>query len=118
MHFKIFSNHFDVLTHIAKQGEYKLFLNRSWGSVRNYPMVAENSALATCVFCQIVKKSKYLCCFEQVIFLDDRVSSFIQIRGSIPLFWEQPGIQVINKNYYFQFRKIKWMHGFHVLCPI
>ncbi|XP_051255782.1 synaptojanin-1 isoform X8 [Dicentrarchus labrax] len=30
---------------------------------------------------------------EQVIFLDDRVSSFIQIRGSIPLFWEQPGIQ-------------------------
>uniref|UniRef100_A0A8C9VZ70 Synaptojanin-1 n=1 Tax=Scleropages formosus TaxID=113540 RepID=A0A8C9VZ70_SCLFO len=31
---------------------------------------------------------------EQVIFLDDKVSSFIQIRGSIPLFWEQPGIQV------------------------
>ncbi|CAB1333303.1 unnamed protein product [Coregonus sp. 'balchen'] len=30
---------------------------------------------------------------EQVIFLDDQVSSFIQIRGSIPLFWEQPGIQ-------------------------
>uniref|UniRef100_A0A672GYM3 Synaptojanin-1 n=1 Tax=Salarias fasciatus TaxID=181472 RepID=A0A672GYM3_SALFA len=33
---------------------------------------------------------------EQVIFLDDKVSSFIQIRGSIPLFWEQPGIQVIK----------------------
>lgn len=32
--------------------------------------------------------------FEQVIFLDDQVSAFIQIRGSIPLFWEQPGIQV------------------------
>ncbi|XP_068187032.1 synaptojanin-1 isoform X2 [Antennarius striatus] len=30
---------------------------------------------------------------EQVIFMDDKVSSFIQIRGSIPLFWEQPGIQ-------------------------
>ncbi|XP_037835033.1 synaptojanin-1 isoform X3 [Kryptolebias marmoratus] len=30
---------------------------------------------------------------EQVIFLEDKVSSFIQIRGSIPLFWEQPGIQ-------------------------
>ncbi|XP_055370437.1 synaptojanin-1 isoform X3 [Betta splendens] len=30
---------------------------------------------------------------EQVVFLDDKVSSFIQIRGSIPLFWEQPGIQ-------------------------
>lgn len=34
-----------------------------------------------------------MCC-TQVIFLDDTVSSFIQIRGSIPLFWEQPGIQV------------------------
>lgn len=34
---------------------------------------------------------------EQAIFLDDRVSSFIQIRGSIPLFWEQPGIQVRRK---------------------
>lgn len=32
--------------------------------------------------------------FFKVIFLDDKVSSFIQIRGSIPLFWEQPGIQV------------------------
>ncbi|PIO32621.1 hypothetical protein AB205_0180750, partial [Aquarana catesbeiana] len=30
---------------------------------------------------------------EQVIYLDDCVSSFIQIRGSIPLFWEQPGLQ-------------------------
>ncbi|XP_060687579.1 synaptojanin-2-like isoform X1 [Hemiscyllium ocellatum] len=31
---------------------------------------------------------------EQVIYLDDAVSSFVQIRGSVPLFWEQPGIQV------------------------
>lgn len=31
---------------------------------------------------------------EQVIVLDDQVVSFIQIRGSIPLFWEQPGINV------------------------
>ncbi|XP_061557894.1 synaptojanin-1 isoform X1 [Phycodurus eques] len=30
---------------------------------------------------------------EQAIFLDESASSFIQIRGSIPLFWEQPGIQ-------------------------
>lgn len=36
--------------------------------------------------------------FEQVIFLDDQVSAFIQIRGSIPLFWEQPGIQVVEQN--------------------
>lgn len=31
---------------------------------------------------------------EQVIFLDNKVSSFILIRGSIPLFWEQTGVQV------------------------
>ena len=28
---------------------------------------------------------------EQVIFLGDEMSSFVQIRGSVPLFWEQPG---------------------------
>ncbi|XP_069133360.1 synaptojanin-1-like isoform X2 [Argopecten irradians] len=31
---------------------------------------------------------------EQVIFLDEHISSYIQTRGSVPLFWEQPGIQV------------------------
>nr|XP_008121699.1 PREDICTED: synaptojanin-2 [Anolis carolinensis] len=31
---------------------------------------------------------------EQAIYLDKDVSSFIQIRGSVPLFWEQPGLQV------------------------
>lgn len=31
---------------------------------------------------------------EQVIFLNQIVLSFIIIRGSIPLFWEQPGVQV------------------------
>lgn len=31
---------------------------------------------------------------EQVIFLDNKVSSYILIRGSIPLFWEQTGVQV------------------------
>ncbi|XP_043919592.1 synaptojanin-2 [Protopterus annectens] len=31
---------------------------------------------------------------EQVIYLEDAVSSFVQIRGSVPLFWEQPGLQV------------------------
>ncbi|XP_069787736.1 synaptojanin-2-like isoform X2 [Narcine bancroftii] len=31
---------------------------------------------------------------EQVIYLDDAVSSFVQIRGSVPLFWEQTGAQV------------------------
>ncbi|XP_009954972.1 PREDICTED: synaptojanin-2 [Leptosomus discolor] len=31
---------------------------------------------------------------EQTIYLDDDVSSFVQIRGSVPLFWEQLGLQV------------------------
>ncbi|XP_042336348.1 LOW QUALITY PROTEIN: synaptojanin-2 [Sceloporus undulatus] len=31
---------------------------------------------------------------EQTIYLDKDVSSFVQIRGSVPLFWEQPGLQV------------------------
>nr|XP_023020444.1 synaptojanin-1 [Leptinotarsa decemlineata] len=31
---------------------------------------------------------------EQVIYLENEVSSYIQTRGSVPLFWEQPGVQV------------------------
>lgn len=31
---------------------------------------------------------------EQLISFENQQSSFIQIRGSVPLFWEQPGIQV------------------------
>ncbi|XP_025058435.1 synaptojanin-2 isoform X5 [Alligator sinensis] len=31
---------------------------------------------------------------EQTIYLDNDISSFVQIRGSVPLFWEQPGLQV------------------------
>ncbi|KAK5611653.1 Synaptojanin-1 [Crenichthys baileyi] len=47
---------------------------------------------------------------EQVIFLDDRISSFIQIRGSIPLFWEQPGIQVGS-------HRVKLSRGFEANAP-
>ncbi|XP_022193841.2 synaptojanin-1 [Nilaparvata lugens] len=31
---------------------------------------------------------------EQVIYVDDEISSYVQVRGSVPLFWEQPGVQV------------------------
>ena len=31
---------------------------------------------------------------EQLITLDESSSSFMQIRGSVPLFWEQPGVNV------------------------
>ncbi|XP_066555917.1 synaptojanin-1 isoform X2 [Amia ocellicauda] len=47
---------------------------------------------------------------EQIIFLDDCVSSFIQIRGSIPLFWEQPGIQVGS-------HRVKMSRGFEANAP-
>uniref|UniRef100_A0A6Q2XEF8 Synaptojanin-1 n=1 Tax=Esox lucius TaxID=8010 RepID=A0A6Q2XEF8_ESOLU len=47
---------------------------------------------------------------EQVIFLEDKVSSFIQIRGSIPLFWEQPGIQVGS-------HRVKLSRGYEANAP-
>uniref|UniRef100_A0A4W4FXS3 phosphoinositide 5-phosphatase n=1 Tax=Electrophorus electricus TaxID=8005 RepID=A0A4W4FXS3_ELEEL len=47
---------------------------------------------------------------EQVIFLDNKVSSFIQIRGSIPLFWEQPGIQVGS-------HRVRLSRGFEANAP-
>ncbi|XP_068007353.1 synaptojanin-2 [Melanerpes formicivorus] len=35
---------------------------------------------------------------EQTIYLDDDVSSFVQIRGSVPLFWEQSRLQVGSRH--------------------
>ncbi|KAH8871194.1 Synaptojanin-1 [Schistosoma japonicum] len=31
---------------------------------------------------------------EQFVYLGDSVTSYIQVRGTVPLFWEQPGLQV------------------------
>ncbi|XP_048348323.1 LOW QUALITY PROTEIN: synaptojanin-1 [Sphaerodactylus townsendi] len=47
---------------------------------------------------------------EQVIFLDESVSSFIQIRGSVPLFWEQPGLQVGS-------HRVRMSRGFEANAP-
>ncbi|XP_007493342.2 synaptojanin-1 isoform X3 [Monodelphis domestica] len=47
---------------------------------------------------------------EQIIYLDDAVSSFIQIRGSVPLFWEQPGIQVGS-------HRVRMSRGFEANAP-
>ncbi|XP_040279132.1 synaptojanin-1 isoform X2 [Bufo bufo] len=47
---------------------------------------------------------------EQVIYLDDCVASFIQIRGSIPLFWEQPGLQVGS-------HRVRMSRGFEANAP-
>lgn len=42
---------------------------------------------------------------EQLIVLDNEITSFIQTRGSVPLYWEQPGIQVGS-------HKVKMSRGF------
>uniref|UniRef100_A0A0K8VGA8 phosphoinositide 5-phosphatase n=2 Tax=Bactrocera latifrons TaxID=174628 RepID=A0A0K8VGA8_BACLA len=42
---------------------------------------------------------------EQVIYVDSDVTSYIQTRGSVPLFWEQPGVQVGS-------HKVKLSRGF------
>ncbi|KAL8579227.1 Synaptojanin-1 [Nucella lapillus] len=47
---------------------------------------------------------------EQVIFLEDQVVSFIQIRGSVPLFWEQPGINVGS-------HKVHMSRGYETAAP-
>uniref|UniRef100_A0A6I8NLT3 phosphoinositide 5-phosphatase n=1 Tax=Ornithorhynchus anatinus TaxID=9258 RepID=A0A6I8NLT3_ORNAN len=47
---------------------------------------------------------------EQVVFLDDCISSFIQIRGSVPLFWEQPGLQVGS-------HRVRMSRGFEANAP-
>jgi synaptojanin len=38
---------------------------------------------------------------EQVIYLEDSVASYIHVRGSVPLFWEQSGLQVILAFFFF-----------------
>lgn len=47
---------------------------------------------------------------EQVIFLEDAVSSYLMIRGSVPLFWEQPGVNVGS-------HKIKMSRGSEISQP-
>ncbi|KAL0277407.1 UNVERIFIED_CONTAM: hypothetical protein PYX00_004700 [Menopon gallinae] len=42
---------------------------------------------------------------EQLIVLEDEITSYVQTRGSVPLFWEQPGIQVGS-------HKVKMSRGF------
>jgi len=35
---------------------------------------------------------------EQILAVDNEISSLLQTRGSVPLFWEQPGVQVHLKD--------------------
>lgn len=47
---------------------------------------------------------------EQAIYLDGEVTSYLQTRGSVPLFWEQPGVQVGS-------HKVKLSRGFEATVP-
>ncbi|GAB1864194.1 phosphoinositide 5-phosphatase [Camponotus japonicus] len=47
---------------------------------------------------------------EQVIYIDNEVTSYVQTRGSVPLFWEQPGVQVGS-------HKVKISRGFETSAP-
>lgn len=53
----------------------------------------------------------------QVVYLDDSVSSFIQIRGSVPLFWEQPGLQVrvLTFSYFFPFENFPYFLNLRIV---
>ncbi|XP_052229766.1 synaptojanin-1-like [Dreissena polymorpha] len=50
------------------------------------------------------------CETEQVIFLEGQIASFLQTRGSVPLFWEQPGVQVGS-------HKVKMSRGYEASAP-
>lgn len=43
---------------------------------------------------------------EQVIYLDNDVTSYLQTRGSVPLFWEQPGKSYFEQKYLYSFRTV------------
>jgi len=47
---------------------------------------------------------------EQLIVLDENETSFIQTRGSVPVFWEQPGVQVGS-------HKIRFSRGYEASSP-
>ncbi|RWS30861.1 synaptojanin-1-like protein, partial [Leptotrombidium deliense] len=47
---------------------------------------------------------------EQAVYLDTKVTSYVIVRGSVPLFWEQPGINVGS-------HKIKMSRGSEISQP-
>ena len=50
---------------------------------------------------------------EQAIYVDDSVSSFVQVRGLVPLFWDQPGIQTGGG-----ISRIKFSRGYSCSQPV
>jgi hypothetical protein len=46
---------------------------------------------------------------EQVIFLGDETTSYVQVRGSVPLFWEQPGVNVSHLGFFSDIQVAKFL---------
>ena len=49
---------------------------------------------------------------EEAIYVDDSVASFVQVRGLVPLFWDQPGIQTVGG-----MTRIKFSRGYTCSHP-
>lgn len=50
---------------------------------------------------------------EQAIYVDNSVSSFVQVRGLVPLFWDQPGLQTGGGT----MTRIKFSRGYNCSQP-
>ena len=68
---------------------------------------------------------------EQLVTLESSSTSFVQIRGSVPLFWEQPGVNVGSHKirmargpelsapaFDSHFRQLKAQYGSQVICNL
>uniref|UniRef100_A0A183C0F4 Phosphatidylinositol-3-phosphatase SAC1 n=1 Tax=Globodera pallida TaxID=36090 RepID=A0A183C0F4_GLOPA len=49
---------------------------------------------------------------EQLVTFEEKECSFVQVRGSVPLFWEQPGINVGSHT--IKLKPLEWSHSFSV----
>ena len=47
---------------------------------------------------------------EQVMYLDNFIASFVQVRGLVPVFWDQPGLQTGTN-------RIRLSRGYHSSHP-
>lgn len=50
---------------------------------------------------------------EQAIYVDNSISSFVQVRGLVPLFWDQPGLQTGGGMI-----RIKFSRGYNCSQPV
>ncbi|KRZ40664.1 Synaptojanin-1 [Trichinella pseudospiralis] len=96
-----------------------------FGNVANFIETEQVDCFLKVIFAYLLYSLLLLFNFDlQVIFYNDNVVSHVQVRGSVPLFWDQPGIQVgshkikINRSleasivaYEKHFRQLKNCYG-------